>query len=130
MQIRIVMNSLSVREKQVAGLLILGETEKEISEDLYISLDTVHTHKKNIFRKLGVKRVVDVARVLIGEIVELDIADLIRKEIVGPDIRKFRFMLIFLFLQIMAINSGMDERMIRIQTRTTICRTIRCRKNE
>lgn len=124
------MNSLSVREKQVAGLLILGETEKEISEDLYISLDTVHTHKKNIFRKLDVKRVVDVARVLISEVVKLDISELVRKEIMGTDVRKFRVMLVFLCLQIIAVNEGMDERMIRIQPRTTTCRTVRCRKNE
>ncbi|MEP7322096.1 MAG: response regulator transcription factor [Saprospiraceae bacterium] len=43
---------LSSREKDIVGLIIKGQTEQRIAESLFISKHTVHTHRKNIFKKL------------------------------------------------------------------------------
>ncbi|WP_353132980.1 LuxR C-terminal-related transcriptional regulator [Pseudopedobacter sp.] len=42
------------REKEILKLLSEGYTSKEIAEKLYISLDTVKTHRRNILRKADV----------------------------------------------------------------------------
>jgi DNA-binding CsgD family transcriptional regulator len=44
---------LSVREKEVASLLLKGCSNNEISNCLYISLNTVKTHTRNIYLKTG-----------------------------------------------------------------------------
>lgn len=43
------------REKEIIKLIASGKNSNEISEVLYISRETVKTHRKNIFRKLGLK---------------------------------------------------------------------------
>jgi DNA-binding CsgD family transcriptional regulator len=48
-------NSLSKREKSVLKLLANGKSHKEIAEELFISIHTVVTHRKNISSKLGIK---------------------------------------------------------------------------
>lgn len=45
---------LSTREQQIALLILNGHTDKEIAEKLNISVGTVTTHNKKIFKKLGV----------------------------------------------------------------------------
>jgi DNA-binding NarL/FixJ family response regulator len=44
--------SLSDQEKKIIRLTAEGMTEQELAETLFISKHTVHTHKKNIFKKL------------------------------------------------------------------------------
>jgi len=44
---------LSKREKDVLKLLGLGYTRKKVSETLFISIETVNTHCKNIFKKFN-----------------------------------------------------------------------------
>jgi DNA-binding NarL/FixJ family response regulator len=44
---------LSERELEIIRLIIHGETSQEIADRLFISEHTVKTHRKNIFRKLG-----------------------------------------------------------------------------
>lgn len=46
--------SLSVREREVLGYLIKGHKSTFIAQSLHISEHTVQTHRRNIFRKLGV----------------------------------------------------------------------------
>ena len=46
---------LSQREKEVLKLLADELTSKEISEALFISVNTVETHRKNILLKTGSK---------------------------------------------------------------------------
>ncbi len=46
---------LSVRETDVLQLVVKGFTNKEIAEQLNISLNTVLSHRKNITSKLGIK---------------------------------------------------------------------------
>lgn len=50
-------DTLSPREKDVVKLLAKGFSNKEISEQLFISPHTVITHRKNITRKLNIKSV-------------------------------------------------------------------------
>jgi DNA-binding NarL/FixJ family response regulator len=47
--------SLSRRESEVLQLLMKGLTYKEISEQCFISMDTVFSHIKNIYKKLNVR---------------------------------------------------------------------------
>jgi DNA-binding NarL/FixJ family response regulator len=46
---------LTRREKQILDCLARGQGNKEISNSLFISPETVKTHIKNIFKKLDVK---------------------------------------------------------------------------
>ncbi len=46
--------NLSVREKEVLGLLSDGNNYQEIGEQLFISVDTVRHHIRNIYKKLHV----------------------------------------------------------------------------
>ncbi len=48
-------NALSDREIDVLRLLSVGKSNKEIAEELFISIHTVISHRKNISIKLGVK---------------------------------------------------------------------------
>ena len=43
---------LSDRELQILTLVADGKTNKQIGSDLYLSAATIHSHLKNVFRKL------------------------------------------------------------------------------
>ncbi|QHV95527.1 response regulator [Spirosoma endbachense] len=43
---------LSEQEKKIIRLTAAGLSEQELADELFISKHTVHTHKKNIFKKL------------------------------------------------------------------------------
>ena len=45
---------LSMREVEVLSLIMQGLTNKEISEKLFISFETVRSHRKKILKKIGV----------------------------------------------------------------------------
>ena len=46
---------LSIREIEVLGLIMLGHTNHEIADKLFISFETVRSHRKNILEKTGAK---------------------------------------------------------------------------
>ena len=46
---------LSKREKEILKLIAEGLTNIEISKQLFISIDTVDTHRKNLYTKLNVR---------------------------------------------------------------------------
>lgn len=46
---------LSPREMEIITLICLEYSGKEISEQLFISINTVETHRKNIMKKLNIK---------------------------------------------------------------------------
>lgn len=53
---------LSKREQQVLDLIAEEKTNKEISEILFISVPTVETYRRNLFRKFDVKNSVGLIR--------------------------------------------------------------------
>ncbi|MBC7893705.1 MAG: response regulator transcription factor [Sphingobacteriaceae bacterium] len=53
---------LSEQEKKIIRLTAQGQSEREIAEMLFISKHTVHTHKKNIFKKLGLHTNADLVK--------------------------------------------------------------------
>lgn len=54
--------SLTPRELEIITLLALGYQNNEIGEQLFISKATVEQHRKNLKRKLNIKRFVDLIR--------------------------------------------------------------------
>ena len=56
--------SLTGREMEIARLVVDRRTNPEIASELFLSIKTVETHMRNIFRKLDVSSRVEVARVL------------------------------------------------------------------
>jgi ATP/maltotriose-dependent transcriptional regulator MalT len=57
-------SSLSGRELEVARLVVDRKTNPEIAAELFLSLKTVETHMRHIFRKLDVSSRIEVARLL------------------------------------------------------------------
>ncbi len=47
-------SNLTQREKEILQLLIKGLSYKEIASNIFISLETLNSHIKNIYRKLDV----------------------------------------------------------------------------
>ena len=46
--------TLTISEKKILREIASGKTTKEIANELFLSFHTVNSHRKNIFRKLGV----------------------------------------------------------------------------
>lgn len=53
---------LTRREVEIVTLVAKGKNPEQISRDLYLSLHTVRTHKKNILKKLGLANTADLVR--------------------------------------------------------------------
>ena len=58
------LRSLTGRELEVARLVVDRRTNPEIADELFLSIKTVETHMRNIFRKLNASSRVEVARIL------------------------------------------------------------------
>jgi DNA-binding NarL/FixJ family response regulator/tetratricopeptide (TPR) repeat protein len=56
------LESLTGRELEVVDLVVDRRTNPEIAAELFLSLKTVETHLRNVFRKLGVSSRVELAR--------------------------------------------------------------------
>jgi DNA-binding NarL/FixJ family response regulator len=54
---------LTERQQNVCDLLVIGLSSKEISVRLGISHRTVEEHRAEVFRKMGVRNAVELARV-------------------------------------------------------------------
>lgn len=54
---------LSVRELQIARLIVDGLNTKEIASKLYISENTVKFHRKNIYKKLKIQKSLELINV-------------------------------------------------------------------
>ena len=55
---------LTVREREIAQLLVSGLSKKEVATKLFISVATVETHTKNVYKKLKVNKIVELAQLL------------------------------------------------------------------
>lgn len=51
--------SLTKREHEIFKLIIANKTSQEIADKMYLSKDTVSTHRKNIIRKTGCTTIID-----------------------------------------------------------------------
>lgn len=54
--------SLSKREIEIIKLLINGHSSVQIAEKLFVSFETVKSHKKNIYFKLGINKLADLVQ--------------------------------------------------------------------
>ncbi len=59
-------SGISQREEEVIRLLVDGKGYKDIAQELHISLATVQTHIKNIYRKTDVKSKVELINLLLN----------------------------------------------------------------
>ncbi len=59
--------NITNREREILQLIGEGHTSKEIATNLYLSLDGVQFHRKNIMRKLGIHKHGDLVRYAIKE---------------------------------------------------------------
>lgn len=69
-------NSISPREQEILHLIAHEHTSKEIASELYISTETVLSHRRNIMHKMNVRNVAGMVRVgmergLVGMVVLL-----------------------------------------------------------
>lgn len=53
---------LTEREIEIIKLIAQGKPAKQIAEELFLSLHTVDTHRKNILTKLNLKNIADLVR--------------------------------------------------------------------
>lgn len=54
---------MSNREQEILHLIAFEHTAKEIASKLFISYETVNSHRKNIMTKLGVRNTAGMVRV-------------------------------------------------------------------
>ncbi|MBI2909872.1 MAG: hypothetical protein HYX92_19715 [Chloroflexi bacterium] len=59
---------LTRREQEIARLLVAGSSTKEIEQQLVIAPDTLKTHSRNIYRKMGVRDRRGFGLALVGEL--------------------------------------------------------------
>ena len=59
--------NLSPRERQILSLIAKEKSTQEIAETLFISKNTVETHRKNMMRKIGAKNMVGLVKYAIKE---------------------------------------------------------------
>ncbi|MGB3468714.1 MAG: helix-turn-helix transcriptional regulator [Cyclobacteriaceae bacterium] len=59
---REIYEQLTHREKEILHLISEGYNSTEIADKLFVSQHTVSQHRKNIYRKLGAKTVIDLCR--------------------------------------------------------------------
>lgn len=55
------LKSLSLREQEIVRLVRTGLSSKEIAHHLFLSMNTINTHKRRIKEKLGVRKFVEIA---------------------------------------------------------------------
>ena len=60
------MDLLTEREREIAGMVALGDSNQEIAEALFLSPKTVERHVTNILAKLGLRNRTEVARSCAG----------------------------------------------------------------
>ena len=59
------LENLTPREREVLGLLASGHTNSVIAEELFISPETVKTHRKNLMRKLDLHNISSLVKLAI-----------------------------------------------------------------
>ncbi len=62
------LSRLTSREAQVLERIVAGRLNKQIADDLGISIKTVEAHRANIMEKLNAKTVADLLKIALGQI--------------------------------------------------------------
>ena len=57
---------LTPREQQVLDLIVAGRLNKQIADDLAISIKTVEAHRANLMQKLGARTMAQLMRIALG----------------------------------------------------------------
>lgn len=66
-------NDLTAREQEVLALVASGKSNKQVADELFISVKTVDTHKSHILDKLGLKNTAELVRYAIkNNLIALD----------------------------------------------------------
>jgi FixJ family two-component response regulator len=60
------LSRLTTREAQVLERIVAGRLNKQIADDLGISIKTVEAHRANIMEKLSVSTVADLLKIALG----------------------------------------------------------------
>jgi FixJ family two-component response regulator len=60
------LSKLTGRERQVLERIVAGRLNKQIADDLSISIKTVEAHRANIMEKLNVNTVADLLRLALS----------------------------------------------------------------
>jgi DNA-binding CsgD family transcriptional regulator len=69
-------NELTLREKEILKQVAMGLSNKEIADNLFISIHTVMTHRKNITGKLGIKSISGLTvYAIINRLIDPDLID-------------------------------------------------------
>ena len=105
------MEALTKREDQIGFLTAKGFSEKMIGVKLFIQECTVHTHKKNIRKKIGAANDKDVTRIY-----------------VLSNLQKF-LVAMFLSIQVFAMYAE-DNQLRRFKIGRKITRTLKNRRYE
>ena len=58
---------LTLRESQVLERIVAGRLNKQIADDLGISIKTVEAHRANIMEKLNANTVADLLKIALGQ---------------------------------------------------------------
>jgi DNA-binding CsgD family transcriptional regulator len=53
------LNLLTTREKEILNLLLTNHSNRQIEGKLFIDYETIRSHRKNIYRKLEVKTILE-----------------------------------------------------------------------
>jgi FixJ family two-component response regulator len=61
------MARLTLRESQVLERIVAGRLNKQIADDLGISIKTVEAHRANIMEKLNANTVADLLKIALGQ---------------------------------------------------------------
>ncbi len=61
------LSRLTTRERQVLDCIVAGRLNKQIADDLSISIKTVEAHRANVMEKLGVANVADLLKLALGK---------------------------------------------------------------
>ena len=62
------LSKLTSRESQVLERIVAGRLNKQIADDLGISIKTVEAHRANIMEKLNANTVADLLKIALGQI--------------------------------------------------------------
>lgn len=57
---------LTSREREILGFVARGRMNREIAEELQLSIRTIESHRSNIMEKLGIKNSAELMRVAVG----------------------------------------------------------------